>query len=145
MTEAFSEPVPRSIDPAMQVRRDEWVRRVRNLVDQLAGWSQAMGWEVDRTEENLEEKPLGPYVAPGARIRLHGPPGRPERILLVTPIALHIIGGDGRVDLEGYPTLNRVKLIGTAGGWKVVTDSNVPLRIAWDQASFSQLVEDLVG
>lgn len=60
-------------------------------------------------------------------------------------VALHVVGGDGRVDLEGYPTLSRVKLIGTPGGWTIMTDSNVPLRLPWNADTFRQLAEDLVA
>lgn len=142
---AFDEPVPQAIDPALKARRDEWVERVGALIDQLAAWSEAFGWKVERTEEQLREKLLGTYPAPSARIRLPASQPGPERTLLVTPIGLHIVGGDGRVDLEGYPTLSRVMLIGIPRGWKVMTDSNVPLRITWDQKSFRQLAEDLVA
>jgi hypothetical protein len=60
-------------------------------------------------------------------------------------VGLHIVGGDGRVDIEGYPTLNRVKLIGVPGGWTIMTDSNVPLRVPWNAETFHQLARDLVS
>jgi hypothetical protein len=145
MTRAFNNPVAADLTPALRARRDDWINRVRALVEQLVAWAEALGWQVERTEEQLREKLLGTYSVPGARIKLPGPRERPERALLVTPIALHVVGGDGRVDLEGYPTLSRVKLIGVSEGWKIMTDSNVPLRIPWDRDAFRQLAEDLVA
>jgi hypothetical protein len=128
----------------MQARRDEWVRRVGALVDQIRQWSEAVGWRVELGREAIDERLLGAYEAPAARVSL--PPGDlPERAVLVVPIALDVVGGDGRVDLEGYPTLSRVKLIGGDEGWTIITDSNVPLRLPWNAATFTQLAQDLVA
>lgn len=127
MTRTYDELDTATVEPVARGQRDEWVGRVQSLVDQIVGWAEALGWHVERTDEQLSEKQLGTYTVPAARIRLPGVSGRPERALLVTPIALHVLGGDGRVDLEGYPTLSRVKLIGVPDGWKIMTDSNVPL------------------
>lgn len=133
------------LDPRLRERRDAWIARVNALIGQLEQWARLAGWEIERVADRIEEAGLGTYEAPGARIRIGGPAGRPERAVLVTPIALQIPGGDGRVDLEGYPTLSRVKLLGKPGGWKIMTDSNVPLRLPWDANTFRQLAEDLVG
>ena len=84
-------------------------------------------------------------MVPHLRIRLPNDGNGPPRHLLMTPIALHIVGGDGRVDLEGYPTLSRVKLIGTGNAWTIMTDSNVPLRLPWKAGTFKQLGEDLTA
>lgn len=128
----------------MQARRDAWVQRVGSLVEQIRQWSEAAGWRVELGREAIEERLLGLYEAPSARVSL--PPGDlPERIVLVVPIALDVAGGDGRVDLEGYPTLSRVKLIGGHEGWTIITDSNVPLRLPWNAATFTQLAQDLVA
>ena len=56
------------------------------------------------------------------------------------------MGGDGRVDVEVYPTLSRVRLDGADdGGWVIMTDSNVPLRLPWNGDTFRQLAQDLVA
>ena len=145
MTMASENPASQDLDPRLKVRREAWIGRVNALVSQLEQWARSAGWEVQRIPEQIEEAGLGTYQAPGARIQLGGPPGRPGRAVLVTPIALQVPGGEGRVDLEGYPTLSRVKLLGTPGGWKIMTDSNVPLRLPWDANTFRQLAEDLVA
>ncbi|HET6247764.1 MAG TPA: hypothetical protein VFE47_08710 [Tepidisphaeraceae bacterium] len=62
----------------------------------------------------------------------------------LTPIALHIVGdADGRVDLEAWPSMNRVRFVGKSGGWEIITDSNVPLRQPWNRETFVQPVRDL--
>ena len=144
MTRAFNNPMPSTLTPALQARWDDWVRRVTALVDQIREWSQQVGWPVEIGQEMINERLLGEYEAPTVRVSL--PPGDlPERAVSVVPVALQIAGGDGRVDLEGYPTLSRVRLIGAGNDWLIMTDSNVPLRLPWNRETFQQLAQDLVA
>jgi hypothetical protein len=145
MTKAFNGSVPALITPQMLARRDEWVKRVTALVEQVRQWSQQAGWSVIVEHEEVEEKLFGSYEAPAARVQL--PKGDlPERAVLVIPIGLQIADGNGRVDLEGYPTLSRVRLVGDErGGWNIWTDSNIPLRQPWNANTFHQLAQDLVA
>lgn len=145
MTRAFSNPMEAALTPELQARRDDWVRRVAALVEQIALWSREAGWPVETGRETIEERRFGRYEAPAARVQL--PKGDlPERAVLVVPVALEVPGGDGRVDVEGYPTLSRVKLLGGGDGrWTIMTDSNVPLRLPWDGDTFRQLAQDLVS
>lgn len=124
-------------DDKGQQRRDEWLHRVGNLIDQVEAWSTAEGWAVLRDDKRIRERLLGEYTAPALRIRA------PGGDVFLTPIALHIVGADGRVDLEAWPTLNRVKLVGRDGAWQIMTDSNVPLREPWGRDTFVSLVRDL--
>lgn len=143
---AFTSSSARTVpDAATQARRDEWIRRVTVLVQQVGLWSSEAGWPVEVEREIIEERHLGRYEIPAARVQLpHG--DLPERAVLVVPIALGVMGGDGRVDVEGYPTLSRVRLIGAdGGGWTIMTDSNVPLRLPWNGDTFRQLAQDLVA
>jgi len=145
MTRAFSKSPP-APDPTLLAKRDEWVRRVGLLVEQIRQWSTEAGWQVEIGSETIDEHRLGQYEAPAARVSL--PKGDlPERAVFVVPIAMRIGGGaDGRVDLEGYPTLSRVKLLGEPGdGWTIMTDSNVPLRQPWTAETFRQLAQDLAA
>jgi hypothetical protein len=144
MTRAFNNPTVPALTPELQDRRDEWVRRLTALVDQITEWSQQAGWRVEIGRQTINERLLGEYEAPVAHVTL--PPGDlPERAVLVVPIALHVPGGDGRVDLEGHPTLSRVRLIGAGNDWIIMTDSNVPLRVPWNRETFQQLAQDLVA
>jgi len=119
-------------------RRSDWVGHVTALVNQIADWSTAEGWKVERHEKSITEEALGTYPAPEIVVRLK------DGELIVTPIALHVAGGEGRVDLEAIPTLARVKLLRVNGKWKPFADPNVPLRLAWNQANFTQLAQDLL-
>ena len=47
--------------------------------------------------------------------------------------------------IEAFPTLNRVKLIGRGADWEIYTDSNVPLRQLWGAETFAQLAGDLLN
>jgi hypothetical protein len=143
-TTAFNDSVQAVLTPRLERRRDEWVRRVAALVDQIKRWSLEAGWPVDIERVTIDEQLLGSYDAPAARVQL--PAGDlPARAVAVTPVGLHTIRGNGRVDVEGYPTLSRVKLIGDdKGGWVIMTDSNVPLRRSWNASTFKRLVQDLV-
>jgi hypothetical protein len=120
-------------------RRREWVARVTVLADQVQQWCQAEGWTVEREEKTVRERAVGEYVVP--LLRIVAPGGE----LNLNPIALEVIGGDGRVDLEAFPTLSRVKLVGENGGWKIMTDSNVPLRRPWEPQTFVDLARDLLS
>jgi hypothetical protein len=123
----------------MAARRQDWIQRATTLIDQISSWAAAEGWHVDREPKNVHEPLLGTYEIPTLTIRL------PGGELLVNPVGLHIVGGDGRVDIEATPTLSRVKLIGDNGSWIVMTDSNVPLRITWDAPHFIELAHDLLA
>ncbi len=120
-------------------RRDQWVERVAHLVDEISDWAQKEGWTVRRDRKEITEPLLGTYEVPVLAI------GLPDGELQVQPIGLCIVGAEGRVDLEAFPTLNRVKLVGRGDDWEIITDSNVPLRISWEPKNFIQLARDLVA
>ena len=122
----------------LSARHRDWIERATALVDQIAGWAEALGWKVNREEKTISEK-WGSYPIPA--LHIHPPQGE----LLVNPIALQVAGGNGRIDLEAVPTLSRVKFLGTEDGWRIMTDSNVPLRIPWNRESFIQLANDLLA
>src|SRR6476469_1522747 len=118
--------VPAPSQPQFDARRRDWIERVGRLVDQIEQWSKAENWPTERHQKSVTEQSLGTYSVPELVVR---PPGGE---LIVTPIALNVAGGNGRVDLEAVPTLSRVKLIGGNSGWEIWTDSNVPLRVSFD-------------
>ena len=87
----------------------------------------------------IEERPLGAYSVQTLRIRL------PQGEVHVNPIARHVMGAEGRVDLEAWPSLNRVRLVPAADQWTVITDSNVPLDSPWGPETFIQLAKHLTA
>jgi hypothetical protein len=120
-------------------RRDDWIERTQHLVNDIVEWSESQDWEVNIDTKTIHEELLGEYEVPVASV--HVPGGQ----LQVQPVALHVIGADGRVDLEAYPTLNRVKLVGHEDGWQIYTDSNIPLHAEWKQETFIQLAQELLA
>jgi hypothetical protein len=122
----------------ISARRQAWIDRVADLVNQVAGWAEAEGWDVERHEKEISERYFGRYAVAALVIRL------PLGDIQINPIGLHVVGGEGRVDLEAVPTLSRVRLAPRSEGWEIWTDSNVPLRVPWVKESFVQLAHDLL-
>jgi hypothetical protein len=120
-------------------RKAEWLRKIRALVNQIERWSGDEGWAVQRDQKFIHESAVGDYHAPSLRIRT------PQGEVFLSPIALRVVGADGRVDMESWPNLNRVKLILRRGRWQVVTDSNVALRETWSRKLFRRLVHELLA
>ena len=120
--------------------REQWIERVRRLVDEVAAWSEGQGWSVHRDVKTIQERPLGAYSVQTLRVRL------PQGEVHVNPIARHVMGAEGRVDLEAWPSLNRVRLLPLGGNqWKIMTDSNVPLDTPWGSDVFVQLAKHLTA
>ena len=117
----------------------QWVDLLHQLVDEIAGWVRSMDWSVHEGQKTIQEKRLGAYVAPTLRIRA------PQGEIHVDPVARSVMGADGRVDIEAWPSLNRVRLVRFGDQWRVITDSNVRLRKDWDRNTFLELVGDLVA
>ena len=120
--------------------RTEWIDRVKTLTSQVRAWAEAADWSVHEDVKTITERQLGTYQLPVLRVRTS------NGEVHINPIALHIAGKGavGRIDLESFPSLNRVRLIGDETGWVIMTDSNVPLRKPWDKDTFVELVGDLV-
>ncbi|HVT88632.1 MAG TPA: hypothetical protein VHD56_07265 [Tepidisphaeraceae bacterium] len=125
------------LDQKSEERKSDWINRVARLIEEVEQWAAAERWVSERDHKQIHEDLIGDYVVPGLRIRT------PGGDIFVNPIALHIVGADGRIDIEAWPTLNRVKLLGRPGGWQIMTDSNVPLPQKWGRETFTQLVRDL--
>ena len=117
----------------------DWLTLVDQLVDQVADWSESENWSIHRDRKTIEEEPLGRYDVPTLRVRTNQ-----GDELHVNPVARFVMGrADGRIDLEGWPSLNRVRFVRRNGKWEIITDSNVPLRQPWNRKTFIQLAHDL--
>ncbi len=119
----------------------DWAQDTVTLFNQVSEWSHQNGWTVEpevihqelpNSKETLEVDGLS-ITTPSGRIQLE-PIGR---------------RADGSVVVEMYawPTLYRVRLLGglDAGEWKVLTDSGIMLRQAWNRVNFTTLAEDLLN
>ena len=121
--------------------RDEWVRVVNELVEQVCAWvREEPGWEARISgQKGIDEAPLGEYLVPVLAINT------PEGRLVLEPISRNW-GGPGMVEFYAWPTLRRVHFLYdiTTGSWLVWTDSGIPLRREWNRENFIQLSRDLL-
>ena len=131
----------KALHPNAKAELSGWTAAVTSLLDQIASWATAENWSVHRGQTMLSEEGTGSYEIPTLRVRT--PVSRNE--LFVTPVGLRILGANGRVDIEAWPSLNRVMLIREGDAWRIVTDSNVELDQAWGRETFVALVRDLLA
>jgi hypothetical protein len=124
-------------NPKAQATRLEWQGLLRQLADDIEKWSKTRNWAVARHVSALEESELGAYEVPAVHIHT----GRGA--LIVEPIARHIIGGDGRVDLYNLGSFRRLILIRKGGAWVLFTEDRVPWPNPWNEATFIQVAEAL--
>src|ERR1044072_4603427 len=96
-------------------RKSQWIAAVDTLLNQMEAWSVSQGWAVARETKLIHERNSGDYQVPLLRVRLSG--GE----IHVNPIGFNVIGADGRIDIEAFPSLNRVKLISRQGRWEIYT------------------------
>lgn len=119
--------------------REQWLQCLAGLIDDVVAWSEAEGWPVERGRKHVADDTFDPYDAPTAAVRVPGGQIRVE------PVGVDVVGAEGRVDVEAWPTLNRVKLLRRGDRWIIFTDSNVPLRERWGKDSYVQLARDLMA
>jgi len=120
-------------------KRDDWLAKVRELTASIKIWAEQQRWFVDEHEKTIEEDHIGSYAATTLFIR--APSGK----IVVEPIGCNIIGAQGRVDIESFPSLNRVLLILVNGQWRIETDSRVRWPEPWSEQAFVRLVEALTA
>jgi hypothetical protein len=125
-------------DEAALRRRATWLQDVERLLTEIEDWCHELNWPAQRERITITEERLGTYDAPQVHARL---PGGGE--LYVTPVALDVIASNGRIDIEAWPSLNRVRLVRRPDAWEIMTDSNVPIRQAWARDTFRSIAIDL--
>lgn len=123
----------------IEQRRSEWIARVNAVINQVEQWAAAEGWATARSERTITERGLGQYTVPLLRVRL------PLGEVHVIPVALNVIGAEGRIDIEAFPTTDRVKLIGRGGDWEIYSDSNARLPAPWNAQTFARIAQDLLA
>ncbi len=116
----------------------EWKQLVENLIQEIARWSKAEGWSVDRQPVELNESKLGTYEVPS--LVIDTPNGR----LMVKPAARYVFGADGRVDLYSWPSLNKLLIVRTNEEWKLRTASGVDWPNPWKKETFLDVASELV-
>jgi hypothetical protein len=119
-------------------QRDDWIEAVEKLCADVQSWSLARGWVVRREQKTLREDRLGAYVVPVLTIQ--SPQGR----LLLNPIARYVVGANGRVDLDAFPSFEAVPIIRTETGWRVASQNEMNLDREWNEASFAEVSTTLM-
>jgi hypothetical protein len=130
----------RGLKPAVskEQRKKEWVEDVRQLIASIQKWTERKGWLIDVHEKTVREGPYGSYVVPELFIRT------PQlQKLAIDPVGLDVIGADGRVDIEAFPSLHRFVLIRQDRQWTLLTDSMVEWPEKWGRKAFLGIVEAL--
>jgi hypothetical protein len=120
-------------------QRKSWIQAVNALADQVERWAREEDWSTARQSKTVQESRVGEYAVPVVRVRA------PAGEVWLDPVGLDIVAADGRVDLQSWPSLNRVRLLRRGDDWQVITDSNVPLRRAWSKALFVDLLSSLTA
>jgi hypothetical protein len=123
---------------ASNEKKQNWIKAVNELAKSIKEWAEEMKWLVDVHETDFNESAYGSYSLPELYIRA------PKiQKLAVVPVGLDIMGAEGRVDIEAFPSLHRFILIRKKGQWKLMTDSMVPWPGAWGREAFLSMVEAL--
>ena len=118
-------------------KRTQWCEAVVSLMDDVEGWVSQEGWACKRFDRTIREDNLGEYVVPQLQI------ATPQGTIVVNPIGRNIIGAEGRVDLESFPSLNRILLIRRDDEWKVFTEAGVDMSKPWGRDTFLELARNL--
>jgi hypothetical protein len=105
----------------------------------IKSWAEQRHWFVDEQEKTVEEDHIGRYTVP--TLFIQAPSGK----IIVEPIGCDIMGAQGRVDIESFPSLNRLLLVLIDGEWKIKTDSRVDWPEPWSEQSFVRLVSALTS
>ena len=133
----MSDPPSTSSAVSHESHRTQWVAAVIALLDQIQSWARQSGWKVIRHESERSEESLGTYTVPTLEIHL-GP-----RRLYVEPVARHVIGADGRVDILASPSLNHVMLIRSGDTWRVYSQDRELIDKSLSSERFSTLAREL--
>jgi hypothetical protein len=103
---------PKPVENWEQVR-DEWVAEVNRFVSQVEAWAERQGWGTLRDEITITESRIGRYQVPA--LLIHTMKGR----LLLSPQARYVIGAEGLMDLDVYPSFDRlISIVKTPKGWQ---------------------------
>src|SRR5436190_4395925 len=96
----------KKMKPAEAARlREEWLGAIDALREQVRGWAEAQGWQVDQSEREVLEEQIGAYKVPVLEI------DTPRGQVVLEPKGQDLVGARGRVDLYAWPTLYRVMLL----------------------------------
>jgi len=128
---------PEAID--WEHKRDDWLAHVKVLMGTIKQWVEQRHWFVDEQEKSVVEDHIGSYAVP--TLFIQAPSGK----IHVEPVGCNIVGAEGRVDIEAFPSLSRLLLVLINGEWKIRTDSRVDWPEPWSEKAFIRLVDALTS
>jgi hypothetical protein len=115
-----------------------WQNSVRDVQENVRQWAKQQGWTVIEETATISEDKLGTY--PVQVVTVDTGDGR----LIVEPIARWSAPGQGRIDIYGWPSLNRMMLVqDETAGWALYTEGGVKWPQAWGSAAFDYLAKNL--
>lgn len=134
--------MPETVQPRKPVEnweqvRDDWVAEVNRLVAEVEAWAGRHGWGTLRDDKAIAEDRIGTYRVPV--LLIHTPKGR----LLLSPEARYVVGADGLIDLNVYPSFDvLVSIVKAADGWRFKSAEN-GLGEPVSEESFARAVREL--
>jgi hypothetical protein len=94
--------------------RDEWLRRLRDLLAQVKGWAEGSRWRTREIEKSMRDSILGQYKAPAMLMQ------RDTVEVILDPVGRFAPGTDGVVDLYLLPAYDDIaSLYFIDGAWKL--------------------------
>ena len=115
----------------------EWLRELDSLFGDIASWCESRKWWVHRDHKTIDCDAFGPYDAPVLMIQ--SPQGR----FMVDPVGHDIVGAEGRVEIQAWPTFDRMVLIRNNGRWRIHPDLDFDRPRRWSRDGFFDAVREL--
>src|SRR5690606_31814444 len=107
-----------------------WIEAVESLMASIQEWAEEQKWLVSRETKTIRGDYCGEYQLPQLFIRT------PQIKMVIDPIGLDIVGADGRVDIEAFPSFHRFILIRKGENWRLLADSMAEWPEGWGKESF---------
>jgi len=117
--------------------RQRWIEAVKAIVSSAQNWAKKHGWSAKIQTITLTEDRLGFYDVP--LLTVETTDGR----IVLEPIARWTSPGDGRIDVYGWPSLNKLMLIRKGNTWELLTEAGVRWPQAWNDNTFADLAANL--
>lgn len=114
-----------------------WKEAVTSVLDSAQEWAKERGWPSSKRMISISEENLGTYELP--LLTIESATGQ----IVLEPIARWSSPGDGRIDVYGWPSLNRLMLVRKGADWTLFTEAGVRWPQRWSLATFSDLATNL--
>lgn len=127
--------------------RDEWLKRLNDLVDTIEKWVTELDWVTRRIETTLRDSQLGKYTAPALAMQ------KDTYRVLLEPITHSAPGADGVVDLYLMPGMDDIaSLYQTDGTWKIhymlpseaIATTRVAAAKPLDKDTLNEILEEMI-